>query len=172
MAQRDILRLGNPRLYEVCSPVKQDELDDLQSVITDLHDTLMAFRERNNAGRAIAAPQIGIMKRIIYMHIDEPKIFLNPVVFKKSPDMMILWDDCMCFPDLLVKVKRHKSCSVSYRDMQWNKHTESLKGDLSELLQHECDHLYGILAVSRAIDGQSFALRSEKDHLHGSFANG
>lgn len=171
MAERDILRLGNPALYEVCSPVEQEELENLQPVFTDLHDTLMAFRERNDAGRAIAAPQIGVMKRIVYMHIDEPKIFINPVLFKKSMDMMTLWDDCMCFPDLLVKVKRHKTCSVSYRDENWEKHTEKLEGDLSELLQHECDHLFGILAVSRAVDGRSFALRSEAEHIRGTIVN-
>lgn len=171
MAIRDILRLGNPRLFEVCSPVEKNELDDLQAVITDMRDTLMAFRDQTNAGRAIAAPQIGVMKRIIYMHIEEPKIYINPVLYRKSTEMMVLWDDCMCFPDLLVKVRRHQNCNISYRDRQWNKQKEELEGELSELLQHECDHLFGILAVSRAIDGQSFALRSEMEHLNGRFAN-
>jgi len=171
MAEREILRLGNPQLHEVCKPVQKSELEDLQSVFTDMHDTLLAFRERTGIGRAIAAPQIGVMKRIIYLHIDEPKIYLNPVLFKKSAETVTMWDDCMSFPDLLVKVRRHKACSISYRDEEWQKHTERLEGDLSELLQHECDHLYGILAVYRAVDGQSFALRSQIDHLTGPVAN-
>ncbi|MDX1666259.1 MAG: peptide deformylase [Saprospiraceae bacterium] len=171
MAVRDILRLGNPKLLEVCAPVREDEVEKLEPVFTDMHDTLMDFRERYDAGRAIAAPQIGVMKRIIYLHIKEPKIFLNPTLFKKSDETITLWDDCMCFPDLLVRVERHRECSISYRDPEWNKRTERLEGDLSELLQHECDHLFGILAVSRAIDGRSFALRSEAIHLNAPLAN-
>ena len=76
--------------------------------------------------------------------------------------MIEVWDDCLCFPDLLVKVMRHKSCTIEYRDREWIRRSRRVEGDLSELLQHEYDHLDGILAVSRAIDGQSFALRSER----------
>lgn len=172
MPNREILRLGNPKLVEVCSPVEERELKNLKSTIADLHDTLMDFREQYNAGRAIAAPQIGVMKRLIYVHInDEPKVIINPVLYQKSKEFMTFWDDCMCFPNLLVKVRRHKSCKISYWDESWNKKQEYLEGDLAELLQHECDHLYGILAVSRAIDSQSFALRSEINFLRGRIVN-
>jgi peptide deformylase len=67
----------------------------------------------------------------------------------------------MCFPDLLVKVMRHKSCTIRFRDLLFKEHTMKLEDDLSELLQHEYDHLDGILAVSRAVDGHSFTLRSQ-----------
>jgi peptide deformylase len=126
---------------------------------------MLDFRKTYSAGRAIAAPQIGVMKRLIYMNIDTPVVFINPVLKNKSSEMMDVWDDCMCFPDLLVKVKRHKTCSIHYRDLQWQDQEIQLHGDLSELLQHEYDHLDGILAVSRAIDGQSFSLRKQKQHL-------
>lgn len=159
---KEVLLLGNPKLYEVSQPVKKDELHTLKDVVNDLHDTLMDFRKKYGAGRAIAAPQIGVMKRLIYMYIDSPVVFINPALMDKSEDMMLVWDDCLCFPDLLVKVERHKSCCISYLDMEWKAQKMGLKGDLSELLQHEYDHLDGILAVSRAVDGQSFALRSQK----------
>ena len=71
----------------------------------------------------------------------------------------------MCFPDLLVKVMRHKSCTIRFRDMSFKEQTMKLEGDLSELLQHEYDHLDGILAVSRAINGCAFALRSQRPYL-------
>ncbi len=161
MAVREILLLGNPRLYEICKPVKQEELEELSVVVNDLHDTLTVFRQKHGAGRAIAAPQIGVMKRLIYMYIKEPVVFINPVLSLKSKEMMVVWDDCMSFPDLLVKVERHEECEILYRDMDWIEQKIPLKGDLSELIQHEYDHLDGILAVSRAIDGYSFALRSE-----------
>jgi peptide deformylase len=165
MSIREILLLGNPKLYEVSETVHENELKDLAPVIQDLHDTMMDFRQKYGAGRAIAAPQIGVMKRIVYMHITAPVVFINPVIDRQSDEQVTLWDDCMSFPDLLVKVKRHKTCRISYRDRDWQKQTMLLEDDLSELLQHECDHLDGILAVSRAVDNRSFALRSQKEFV-------
>ena len=162
---KEILLLGNPKLYDISQPVDKDELGSLDEVVNDLHDTLMDFKKRYGAGRAIAAPQIGIMKRLIYMFIDKPVVFINPDLFNKSAEMMTVWDDCLCFPDLLVKVERHRTCTISFRDMDWNEQEMFLEGDLSELLQHEYDHLDGILAVSRAMDEQSFALRSQQGFL-------
>ena len=165
MAVREILRLGNPALYESSGLVVKEESRTLRSVVTDLHDTMMNFREQYQAGRAIAAPQIGVRKRLVYMNITEPVVFINPVITPNSDQLMEVWDDCMCFPELLVKVLRHRSCRITYRDLDWAERQMNLTDDLSELLQHEVDHLDGILAVSRAIDAQSFALRSQKDFL-------
>ena len=81
---KEILLLGNPRLYEICEPVKRQDLDDLGSVVRDLHDTLISFREQHGVGRAIAAPQIGVAKRLIYMNIDKPMVFINPQLDQKS----------------------------------------------------------------------------------------
>jgi len=161
MTVREILRLGNPQLYRVSDEVEESELETIREVVQDLHDTMMDFREKHGVGRAIAAPQIGVMKRIVYMHIDSPVVFLNPVLKDMSDEMIELWDDCMCFPDLLVRVRRHKSCTIEYRDMGWNLRSMELQDDLSELLQHEYDHLDGILAVMRAIDGASFAYKDQ-----------
>ena len=162
MPVKEILLLGNPDLYEISEPVKQNEIDYLSSVITDLHDTMMDFKSKHNAGRAIAAPQIGVMKRLIYLFIDKPVVFINPVLENKSDAMFEVWDDCMSFPELLVKVQRHKNCIIKFYNRDFNEEEMFLDGDLSELLQHEYDHLDGILAVSRAIDGQSFALKCKK----------
>ncbi|MBC8876707.1 MAG: peptide deformylase [Planctomycetes bacterium] len=164
MAVKSILLLGNPVLYEISQPVRQDELE----VVADLHDTLMAFREQYGVGRAIAAPQIGVLKRLVHMYVNgQATEFINPVLEDKSAGMIEIWDDCLSFPELLVKVQRHKSCRIRYRNLEWQQEEMHLEDDLSELLQHECDHLDGVLAVSRAIDGRSFALRSERKHLRG-----
>ena len=165
MPVREILLLGNPKLYEKSRPVGFEELNDLKPVVDNLHDTMMDFRKRYNRGRAIAAPQIGVMKRLIYMHIEKPVVFINPIFRDNSDEMMVVWDDCMSFPDLLVKVRRHKSCTIVYKDMDFNERQMQLADDLSELLQHEYDHLDGILAVSRAIDPHSFALENQKNLL-------
>jgi len=163
--KREIRLLGDPRLYEVSAEVSCEEVAGLDGAFTDLHDTLMDFRTRYGAGRAIAAPQIGVMRRLIYLHIERPVVFINPVLECQSEEMMPVLDDCMCFPDLLVRVMRHKTCCLRFRDRQWQEQAWDLGGDLSELLQHEYDHLDGILAVSRAIDGRSFALRSQRSWL-------
>ena len=161
MTIKNILLLGNPILYNVSKPAEKQELSDVDSISRDLHDTMMEFRSKYGAGRAIAAPQIGVMKRIIYMHVDKPIVFINPVLEKLSKEMIEVWDDCMCFPDLLVRVRRHKSCTIRYWDLNWKMQTMNLEDSLSELMQHEYDHLDGILAVSRAIDSKSFAVRGQ-----------
>jgi peptide deformylase len=166
VAVRQILQLGNSRLYQKSQPVLKEETELMRSVMVDLHDTLVDFRKQYSAGRAIAAPQVGVMKRILYMLIDDVStVFINPQLDKKSEEMMEVWDDCMCFPDLLVKVMRHRSCRIRYRNRNWEEESMDLQGGLSELLQHEYDHLDGILAVSRAIDGKSFALKSQKESI-------
>lgn len=173
MAERTILLLGNPLLNQPCAPVKQDELSAAKSAGQDLHDTLMSFRARHGWGRAIAAPQIGALQRIVCLYLDRPWLLINPVVSAMSEEMMELWDDCMSFPDLLVRVRRHRRFTLSWRDEHWVERTLPVEGVLSELLQHEVDHLDGVLAVSRAIDSRSFALRSQKNLLKGAaFANG
>lgn len=159
--EREILLLGNPKLYEVSAPVEKSELSQLAPVIADLHDTLMAFRKKYNAGRAIAAPQIGVQKRILYMCIDKPVVFVNPILEPIGDEKMEVMDDCMSFPKLLVKVLRDKKCKIQYRDMEWQEREMLLEGSLSELLQHEYDHLDGILATMRAIDNRSFFIKQE-----------
>jgi peptide deformylase len=157
--EKEILQLGNPRLYEISRPVERTELSQMSSLIQDLHDTLLAFRKQFHAGRAIAAPQIGIQKRILYMNIDKEVVFINPVLSFSDEAMMEVLDDCMSFPNLLVKVMRHKRCRIDYLDLEWKECSMELAGDLSELLQHEYDHLDGILATMRAINNQAFFIK-------------
>ncbi|MCR8744532.1 peptide deformylase [Romboutsia lituseburensis] len=160
---RDILLLGNPKLYEKSDKVKKEELEYIKDVVTDLYDTLVNFRKKHFVGRAIAAPQIGVAKRLIYMYIDKPTIFINPILIFEDREVMEVLDDCMSFPQLLVKVRRYKRCIVKYKDIDWNDWELRLDGDLSELLQHEYDHLDGIVATMRSRDNKSLYLKSEKE---------
>lgn len=157
--KKEILLLGNPKLYEVSEPVRKEELSDMSLVIQDLHDTLLAFRQKYHSGRAIAAPQIGVQKRILYMFIDKPIVFINPSIHFLDDEMMLVLDDCMSFPNLLVKIQRYRKCRIEYLDLKWQRCHMDLEDDLSELLQHEYDHLDGILATMRAIDNQSFVIK-------------
>lgn len=157
--EKQIVLLGNPDLYEVCDEVTKDELPWMETVKTDLRDTLLAFRARYGVGRAIAAPQIGVKKRVIYRHLDTPVLFMNPWLEFPDEEEMEVMDDCMSFPGLLVRVKRHKRCVIYYRDEKWNECRMELEGDMSELIQHEYDHLDGILATMRAIDNRAFVMK-------------
>lgn len=153
---RDILLLGDESLYQVSEPVGDRE--DIGSVITDLHDTLMEFRQTHGFGRAIAAPQIGVHKRILYLYLDRPTVFINPTLEFPDGETMEVLDDCMSFPGLRVRVRRYRRCRIRYLDEQRRPQTLLLEGDLSELLQHEYDHLDGILATMRAVDDKAFVL--------------
>lgn len=157
--KKEIILLGNEELYQISEPLKKDEIENIKSIVQNLHDTLLDFREKYHAGRAIAAPQIGIKKRLLYMFIDKPVIFINPVLEFPDDEMVEVLDDCMSFPNLLVKVMRHKRCRIKYLDMNWEEQVMSLEGDLAELLQHEYYHLNGILATMRAINNKSFIIK-------------
>lgn len=155
----DLLLLGDERLYQTCEPVLETELLLVKNWVQDLHDVMQEIREKYNFGRAIAAPQLGIMKRLVYMNIDKPVIFINPEIVFKSEETFEIWDDCMSFPNLLVNVKRHKSITVNYLDENWQPQFWGMSDYLSELLQHEIDHLDGVLCTMRAIDEKSFRWR-------------
>ena len=157
----DLLLLGDPRLYQVCEPVQEAELPMvLTDIVPDLHRVMQEVRAKYGFGRAIAAPQLGYMKRVVYMNISRPVVFINPVFSELSNELWELWDDCMSFPNLLVRVKRHRSLTITYRDERWQEQVWNLADDLAELLQHEVDHLDGILCTMRAVDNQSFQWRN------------
>lgn len=159
MVVQTILLLGDPRLYQSSEPVAKHELEELLPVIADLHDTMQDFQQRHGWGRAIAAPQIGVHKRIVCMHVDEPLTFINPVLDQHSDECQEFWEDCMSFPELLVRLSNPSECRLTYRDTDWQQRRVQLSGDYAELLQHEVDHLDGTLAVQRALDDRSIVLR-------------
>ena len=158
----DLLLLGDPILYRVSEPVTEHEADLVDGWVADLHQVMEEVRKRYGLGRAIAAPQLGILKMIIYVNITEPVVIINPVFTFLSEEMIEVWDDCMCLPELLVKVRRHKKVIMRYLDRDWNEHDWHAEDDVSELLQHEYDHLDGILCTMRAIDNKSFRWKRKK----------
>lgn len=165
MPIRELVLLGNPLLLTPSEKVAPDELDAAIEIANDLRDTLHSFRSERRWGRAISAPQIGVLKQITYMEFDAPEIIINPALSEMSSEMIEIWDDCLSFPELLVKVRRHKSCFITYRDRNWDKVSKIIEDAESELLQHEFDHLNGVVATMRAIDGAQFALQSQRDLL-------
>ena len=156
-----ILLLGDPALRAVATPVESFEVSTFVKDRQRLYATLMEFRSRNQFGRAISAPQIGVSKRLIAMHLDGERHFIvNPEIIWESADRLTMWDDCMSFPSLLVRLERARSISVHFQDERGHhKEWEHLDPAISELLQHEIDHLNGILAIDRAVDTDSIIMR-------------
>ena len=157
--ERQILLLGDPKLYEVSEQVKREELEGLRPVVTDMFDCIKGIRRDYGFGRAIAAPQIGVMKRLICILTDQPYVIINPELEFVGDEMMELMDDCMSFPKLLVRVCRYRHCILRYLDENWEPQEMCMDDDMSELIQHEYDHLNGILATMRAIDDKSFVMK-------------
>jgi len=166
MPVREILLLGNPILRQPCAAVKAPRIDEIQSIIVDLRDTLSDFRSRHGFGRGIAAPQIGASKRVIFVNADYIGPLINPIIVKRNRKKFRLWDDCFSFPDILVHVERNYSIEVDFLDGEGKRKHLRADGSFSELLQHEIDHLNGVLAVDRAIDSKHIILRSEYEKLN------
>lgn len=165
MAIKDILLLGNPVLHEQCLKVKDFDSDATRATIADLRDTLRDFRLKRGFGRGIAAPQIGSTNRIIFVDFEVQGPLINPVITSHSRKKFRLWDDCFSFPDILVEVERHYAITVAYQDETGKRKVIKAEGALSELLQHEIDHVNGILAIDRAIDSRHIVLRSEYEKM-------
>lgn len=161
--EREILLLGDPRLYEIAEEVKREELEGLRPAFEDLFDCIRGVRRDYGFGRAIAAPQIGLQKRVICILTDKPYVILNPTLEFIGQEQMELMDDCMSFPNLLVRVRRRRYCILRYRDENWNLQEMRMDDDMAELIQHEYDHLDGILATMRAVDDKAFIMRKQED---------
>lgn len=158
-----VLLLGHPQLRVICAPVTDLNSPEFRGQLEALKATLHEFRTRNGFGRAMAAPQVGIMQRVIVLHWEGVTQFLvNPAICMSSDKMRTLWDDCMSLPGLMVRVARHESISIKFQDEKGDHHDwHDLSFELSELLQHEMDHLDGILAVDRAIDKNALVAREQ-----------
>ncbi|MBK8974424.1 MAG: peptide deformylase [Planctomycetes bacterium] len=149
----EVLQLGDPRLRAVSVPVGDVRDPEFLRQCALLHEVLDAFRHEYGFGRAIAAPQIGIAKRFVAVCLAGRRFtVVDPDITWRSERTFELWDDCMSFPDLLVPLRRHAAIRLRYTDergrrVEW----DGLSPAESELMQHEIDHLDGILAVDRAI---------------------
>jgi len=159
MSARRILQLGDPMLRAVSTPVSDFRESD--PIFQDLRDTLHEFQRTHGFGRGISAVQIGEPKRLIYIEFEGAAYRLrNPVLRSQSAEKFHLWDDCFSFPNLLVHLERSVSVTLEYEGAD-GVQTLTASGALSELLQHEMDHLDGILAVDRALDRNSLCTREE-----------
>ena len=165
MAVRPILQLGDPVLREVCARVADPSSAETHKLVRDLADTLAHWRNSTGYGRGIAAPQIGVLQRVIFLQLPgaEPWPLINPEIIERSREEITVWDACLSFLSIFMQVKRHRTVTVRYQNLQGQILTVNASDErnLSELLQHEIDHLDGILAIDRVFDVKTICTREE-----------
>jgi len=165
MAIRPVLQLGDPILRQKALPVEDPTARGIQDLVRDLADTLAHWRSTTGYGRGIAAPQLGVLQRLIFLQLpgEKPWPLVNPEIVARSQEKIIVWDACLSFLSIFMQVERHREITVRYQNLQ-SEVLEFEAGDdrnLSELLQHEIDHLDGILAIDRVIDVKTIVTHEE-----------
>lgn len=165
MAVRTVLQLGDPGLREVAKPVENPAAPEIRALVEDLADTLAYWRKTTGYGRGIAAPQLGVSLRVIFLRLpgEEPWPLVNPLIKERSAEKIVVWDACLSFLSIFMQVERHREITVRYQDLrgEWHEIRAGEERNLSELLQHEIDHLDGILAIDRITDIKTMCTREE-----------
>src|SRR6266568_3916138 len=165
MSVRTVLQLGDPGLRDVAKKVAEPTAPEIRMLVEDLADTLAFWWKSTGYGRGIAAPQIGANVRVIFLKLpgEEPWPLVNPEITSRSAEKIVVWDACLSFLSIFMQVERHREITVRYQDLrgEWQEVQAGVERNLSELLQHEIDHLDGILAVDRIIDIKTMCTREE-----------
>jgi peptide deformylase len=165
MAVRKVLQLGDPVLRQKATQVTNPAAPEIRELVGDLADTLAHWRAETGYGRGIAAPQIGVLQRVIFLQLpgQKPWPFINPEIVARSEEKVVVWDACLSFLAIFMQVQRHREITVRYQTLEGETvEVDAGAGrDLSELLQHEIDHLDGILAIDRVTDVKTIVTREE-----------
>jgi peptide deformylase len=169
MAIREILEAPDPRLKTVSEPVERFD-EELRALVTDMFETMYAAN-----GIGLAAIQVGVPKRLLVIDLqepdpdaepevchahggeahthqpvkNEPRIFVNPEILDPSAESKSYQEGCLSVPDIYADVDRPKACRVRWQDLEGNMHEEAMEGLLATCIQHEMDHLDGILFIDR-----------------------
>ena len=147
MAVKSILTEPNKLLRQISKPVDRVGIEE-QQLMDDMLETMYAAN-----GIGLAAIQIGIPKRIIVMDISkdenkkEPRYFVNPVIQNKDKIKSIYEEGCLSVPNQFAEIERPKNCDIEYLDYNGNKQILKAEGLLATCIQHEMDHLEGILFI-------------------------
>ena len=161
MVIRDALLIGNPKLRKKSEELR-DFNEEILPILTDLKDTLIYLQKTKNVGRALAVPQINHMSRIIYFNLPEKSFMVNPKITWKSETKINAWDSCFCFDVVFfIQIERFKAIKVKYQDENGNEVFEQFDDNISELIQHEIDHLNGSLATDHLTDNKKIVMRKE-----------
>jgi peptide deformylase len=162
MAIKPVLKMGEPLLLQVAQAVEQFDTPELHALIQDMQDTMIALD-----GAGLAAPQIGVSLRVVifgfkknqrYPDADEVPftILINPQLTPLSDEMAEDWEGCLSVPGLRGKVPRYTCLRYQGHDPWGNTIDREVSGFHARVVQHECDHLQGILYPMRIKDFRTF----------------
>ena len=145
MALREILIVPDPRLKKECAPVEKVD-DEIRELLNDMLETMYAA-----PGIGLAAPQIGVMKRVVVMDVSddkekpEPLKLINPEIIWESEETSVYQEGCLSIPEQYADVERPAEVGMRYMDENGETHEIEADGLLATCIQHEIDHLDGIL---------------------------
>ncbi len=161
MVVKEVLLLGDPTLRKRSEKVT--DFDEINDVLADLKDTLTWAQEHYGMGRAAAAPQIGYLKRVVCVQMPDRSFYLvNPEIMHRSEETFEVWDSCFSLEAaFFVKIPRHRVITVQYSDEEGGRHVEEFRDDVSELLQHELDHLDGVMCSDHLRDPRDIVMKAE-----------
>jgi peptide deformylase len=159
---REVLRMGDPRLWQKSLPVEDFDSDDLKILLRDMRDTMAHL---NGAG--LAAPQIGVPLRVVifgvkgnprYPDVEEvpDTVLINPVITPLSSEMEEGWEGCLSVPGMRGWVARHARLKYAGYDEHGKRFVREVSGFHARVVQHECDHLDGVLYPMRIKDFTRF----------------
>lgn len=156
MTARRVLVMGDPRLLEVAAPVRELGTEALRSLVADLRDTMRAER-----GAGLAAPQIGVGLRVVVFGYEDddvvpPTVLVNPVIEPLGDEMEEDWEGCLSVPGMRGRVPRHQRVRYRGVDPEGRRIDRQAEGFHARVVQHECDHLDGILYPRRIRDLRDF----------------
>jgi peptide deformylase len=147
MALREIIKLPDPRLRLVSKPVGQTD-DEIRTLVADMFETMYAA-----PGIGLAAIQVGVPQRVVTLDLakkDEPKnprVVINPEILWSSEERGIYEEGCLSIPELYEEVERPAQVKVRFADLDGAVHEVDASGLLATCLQHEIDHLNGVLFI-------------------------
>jgi peptide deformylase len=162
------LRIGHPILQEPCADVIQFNTPELDNLIQDLFDTVEA-----EDGAGIAAPQIGVLKRVVIIGVEEENprypgrgiipttVLINPVITPANDERENGWEGCLSVPDMRGLVPRYQQIHYRGYDQHGKVIDRDAEGFHARVVQHECDHLDGILYPQRIEDMMQFGFKDE-----------
>ena len=159
---REVLRMGDPRLWQVSAPVRQFNAGELNELLVDMRDTMAHL---NGAG--LAAPQIGVLLRVVifgvkanarYPDAEEvpDTVLINPVLTPLSGEMEEGWEGCLSVPGMRGWVPRYAKLKYAGYDEHGKRFVREVSGFHARVVQHECDHLDGVLYPMRIRDFTRF----------------
>lgn len=162
MAARTVLRMGDPRLLQRAEPITNFGSRELQALLTDMRDTM---HELDGVG--LAAPQIGVSLRVVIFEVNaNPRypdaesvpqtVLINPVLTALSEEVEEDWEGCLSVPGMRGLVPRHTQLRYQGRDEKGGLIDRTVSGFHARVVQHECDHLEGILYPMRMRDMRNF----------------